>query len=304
MENDKKIQLHVVFGSTSDEEYVLPGIQKVTGAIPGLSVWVHYASADNTPEKIRELFPFLRQIQASPKVFISGAGLSNALTSTMKSYAWVEDLVIGIPITDSSSGGLSSVYSTFEKPPLNPVLGVGINNTYAALNIAYKFLTREKSKVIVLGTLDLQSKCNLIGLSYDMDGSNISEDDIIIKPFYHIGSHLDEIVSLDDKLSRGGGIQIVFDTAKLDPAITEPNTLYMADLRGSYFTDYMQFLKRDLKSTGFVGTGRYENAVYMAAILNRDKKALDYLSMEKEKKEKTLGDEKGLLVEGGNVTKL
>jgi len=113
------MKLNVIFGSTSDEDKVLPGLQEATKAIKDLEVEVQYASADNTPAKVDALMT-LQSSEEGKKAYISGAGMSNVLTGVVKTYGTLKDIVIGIPITDPEIDGLSSIFSTSEKPPLNP----------------------------------------------------------------------------------------------------------------------------------------------------------------------------------------
>jgi len=115
------MKLEMMFGSPSDELYVLPGIQRFTAEHPDIAVGVHYASADNTPGKVQDKAQQIWRSE-SPKVLISGAGMSNVLTGVVKQYANIEDLVIGIPIYDEATKGLSSFLATSERPPRNPVL--------------------------------------------------------------------------------------------------------------------------------------------------------------------------------------
>jgi len=309
------MKLCVVFGSTSDEKKILPGIQKATEEIPDLDVELIYASADNTPHKVQETFEKIRKqfrvehptIKDSPGVFISGAGMSNVLTGVSRQYANIEDLVIGVPITDSSTNGLSSFLSTVEKPPRNPVLAVGLNDIYSALNIAYRFLKdpdQERQIVVydpagpLLDDLDeqigkLKEKLKDFNLPFSDLKAIIDEDlnphDIILtvasihRLFYARG--------LDEKLGKErmeGAIQVVV------PVYPKPNEIY-GFTQGLGDTDY----------TGFVGSGSagYTNAAIVAAQLTRNKEALATIAKQKQDKTVSLGAHKGYVLRGGEIVK-
>ena len=107
------MNLQMIFGSTSDKDKVLPGIQKFTQEHPEVVVDVHWASADNTPEKVRKIMEIIASpVLSLPYAFISGAGMSNVLSGFVKQYTDIHDLNIGVPISDSATGGLSAILST------------------------------------------------------------------------------------------------------------------------------------------------------------------------------------------------
>jgi phosphoribosylcarboxyaminoimidazole (NCAIR) mutase len=358
------MKFDVIFGSTSDEEKVLPGIVRATKDIPGLEVMVHYASADNTPNKVQELMQFLaedvesREIMlqdeyhrvekekndpTSPwlyalakkeckdgkislgrfegrRVFISGAGMSNVLTGVVKTYARPEDVVIGIPITDNSTRGMSALLSTSEKPLLNPVLTVGLDNSYAAFNIAYRILQGfdpEKGVVIAgsstgdikpEGIVELEKVLTSMGIKYthvsnivyegegdafdeDVVGARVADvkpDDLVISVFDY-GSYLSHI---DEKLRKGKGIQIgVFPHPPKED-----------------FNSYLKHCKLDgTETTGIVGAQSYENAAVIAAQILQHGKALGYIFNKKHGEDgraTKLEKHQGLYVVNGEVKKL
>jgi phosphoribosylcarboxyaminoimidazole (NCAIR) mutase len=292
------MRLDIIFGSNSDEGKVLPGIVRATQQIPGLEVMVHYASADNTPDKVKKTVSMIKQsdyVFATPKIFTSGAGMSNVLTGVVRADATLNDLVIGVPITDSVTDGVSSVLSTSEKPPLNPVLTVGLNNTYAAINIAYRFALQKFENVSVLGHHPIHdAQSNEIYKAFDVfklvtrvktrrGVHEISPNDVVVS-VYDLDCPL--IQEVDERLRAGNGVQVFCSLEK-------PSDL----VRYSHCLDRTE-------ATGLVSATGYKNAVMMAAQLLRYQPALDVIAEMKDKKAKELEGHKGLYVKGGEVTKL
>jgi phosphoribosylcarboxyaminoimidazole (NCAIR) mutase len=298
-------ELNIIFGSDSDEKKILPGILRAVNEIPFINaVRVHYASADNTPDKVEETIKHIQEKTSSPRVYLSGAGMSNVLTGVVKTKGEISDLMIGIPIDDKNTFGVSSFLSTSEKPPLNPVISVGLNNTYAALNIASKFLNGlEKSEIKLIGEIHskddelniakIEEILKTANISYELmtlkSKSKVEKDDVVITPYFASSVSLGRI---DDILSDGKGVQIaVYNTPVLD------------------WNNHISRFK-ELNSTGFVSIGSYKNAAIVASQLTRNKSALDYFKKEKEKKTASLNENKGFIVtedkgyvnlnEGGN----
>jgi len=259
-------ELTMVFGSDSDEKKILPGIIRATKEIKGLKVRVHYASADNTPEKVDKV---LYIPDEEPVPVITGAGMSNVLTGVAKVKATLYDLVIGVPITDSATGGLSSLLSTSEKPPLNPVLMVPLDNTYAAAQIAVRYINKRYGGVVVADNsaclsnpvsadsiADMEKQLTKLGIDCQVyTPADINPDDIVITVFSHhnlIDKNYYEgtqaMNAIDRRLRAGRGIQI---------GVREKAEVKRWDA-------YMNCLQ-DLEVTGIVGIGRYENAAMVAA---------------------------------------
>jgi phosphoribosylaminoimidazole carboxylase PurE protein len=280
--------IHAIFGSPSDEEKILPGIVQATRELP-VEVRVDYASADNTPQKVDDIARRLEDERE--RVVISGAGLSNVLTGAIKAAMSLHVVHIGVPIYDSSSFGLTALLSTAEKPPMNPVLCVGINNTYAAVNIAYRFL-QGLSKV-VLSIPDRYSEKsrqgvetlgeNLLGLGIPFEQVQKLEephrDAVVITPFdYHA-------LSFGDKdVMKGRGVQIGVSCADVN------------ENPGEY-----RHILDDTYATGIVSSQGYLNAVMMAALLTSNLSALGKLRDKKGQKTIYLAAHSGLIVKGGEV---
>lgn len=283
--------IHAIFGSTSDEEKVLPGIIRAAAELP-VEVRVHYASADNTPQKVDDISNYLRDNKA--RVVISGAGLSNVLSGVVKAAMPFDVVHIGVPIYDSSSNGLTALLSTAEKPPMNPVLCVGINNTYAAVNIANRFLEGLQDVVIYqsndiiesdarrTGMKELRKAFDELGIPYKVSKfSEIQQDAVIVNPFDYIS-----LGDVDRILAEGRGVQIGVSCA----GIHENPGEYGHCLDNTY-------------ATGIVSSKGYANAVHMAALLTRNLDVLLNLATKKAEKVSKLLGHNGLTVKGGEVFK-
>ncbi|MBI2129036.1 AIR carboxylase family protein [Candidatus Woesearchaeota archaeon] len=285
-------RLNVIFGSISDEEKVLPGVVRATKNIPELEVVVHYASADNTPVKVETIMSALSS-QKGKKVYISGAGMSNVLTGVVRRYAALNDLVIGVPIKDKVTDGESSFLSTAEKPPLNAVLTVGLDNSYAALNIGHRFLNgRFNNDVVVLDNdginkiqMDELKKC-LCDLKIDYKISDkIDKDDIVITVFGDMRGYLHYV---DNILRKGSGVQI---------GVRHQNN--------SNASEYKERLgEKEIETTGIVSAASYINAVQIVAQLTQHCYALKIIKEKKQAKMDDLNKHRGLLVINGEITKL
>jgi phosphoribosylaminoimidazole carboxylase PurE protein len=291
-------RIEMIFGSKSDYDLVMPGIVKATEDIKGLDVVVHWASADNTPEKAEKIAKMLESYSAERGIpFISGAGMSNVLTGTLKKYAGLHNLVIGVPIEDSDTDGLSSLLSTCHKPKLNPVLAVGINNSYAAVNIAARFINSEYEKVFVLGK-NVAKELTELGIAYEVaDGpikKTIKPDDLVITVYDHyntknpqMGPRSDTLRDVDEVLRKGAGIQV---------GVREKGSITRYD----YFMDCLD----GTEATGIVSPGIYKNAVQIAAVIMRHDGALKKIDEEKKTKSDKLRKEPSLLVRDGEVEEL
>jgi phosphoribosylcarboxyaminoimidazole (NCAIR) mutase len=243
-------------------------------------------------------------------------------------------LVIGVPIKDSKTNGLSSILSTSEKPPRNPVLTVGLNDTYSALLIAYRFMKREFNDKLVIATdinLDgrriteetiknhpvkgrvtgilsdakydqehchevlekLKKSLDGLGLPYDIRkrDASLSRDDIVITlsgDRMPSGTCRKIVGDIDNLLKKGKGIQIVVNYRH--SATSKTDLSYSGIGHGGV--------------TGFVGVQAYQNAAWVAAQFLGYEPALETMILEKVKKRESLESHRGLLVKGGEVTKL
>ncbi len=281
---------NITFGSDSDKDKVYPGVVRYSIEHPEESIIVHFGSADNTPEKVDHIFNFL--VSEKTDVFMSGAGMSNVLTGVMKAKAEFDDLIIGIPISDSTTGGLSSLLSTSEKPPLNPVLTVGINNTYAALNISKRYHSLDGGNVLVLSNagrinyeVDEKSidkvaeQLDNFRIGYRVAGINsVRKDNIVITVFKHYNetmpvSKLESNIlrRVDKRLGKGNGIQV----GVREKDMVKRFDCYMECLDGIY-------------STGIVNIGGYSNAAQVAGILQGNVKSLNIINRKKKEKREYL----------------
>ena len=302
-------KIDMIFGSTSDESKVMPGVIEYSKANPDADICVHWASADNTPDKVDAIMNDITKGTRRPMPLISGAGMSNVLTGVVKQYAEIDDLVIGIPIFDEEMHGLSSILSTGEKPPRNPVLAVPLNGSYTAANIAYKFLKGGFDKVCVPMIPELpqaERHCahdfpkardemlQMLG-KYGIEATavpveNLKGDELVISPFCRMTVYgADRHIRQTDRiLSKGKGIQI---------AVAEPG------YKARNYDSYAEYFNPELRSTGYVTAGQYLNAVMVAAQILGHKDALNKIGLERADKARKLADEPMHAVKKGVVTK-
>jgi len=235
------MRINMVFGSSSDRKKVLPGIETFVADHPDIKIRGLYASADNTPNKVRRIArelwgnhadeiidaiddfedPEAQAVAAAlqtvasearerdPQVIISGAGMSNVLTGVLKGYGrGTVDLVIGVPITDSKTDGLSSILSTMEKPPRNPVLATPLNGTYTAANIAARFMNQRYDRVVMVrpGPGEMGEELDKWGIPYELvEEDELSPDALVVTTFSVAGTYtkreLEKIKRIDEKLA-------------------------------------------------------------------------------------------------------
>lgn len=298
-------EIEMIFGSQSDKDKIQPGIIRFSKEHPDIKIVGWYASADNVPEKVAELVAKYSNPDREPAAVISGAGMSNVLTGVIKTHMLHDDLNIGVPISDSVTRGLSSLLSTDEKPPLNPVLAVGMNNTYAAANIAYRFALGGQGRVVVLGnegrgreqvkqeSIDkLAKELAGLGIEYQVAGlDSVKKDDLVLTIYttfnqIHPYNQVDDVLlmNVDQALRQGRGIQI---------AVREKEPIKRWD-------QYMESLE-GTEATAVVSIGVYKNAAMVAAQIMRNEKALEIIKKEKNKKVRTFEENPGFYVQAGVV---
>jgi len=301
-------RIDMIFGSTSDEGKVMPGIIDFSKANPDTEIYVHWASADNTPEKVKEIMDKITKGPRKAMPLISGAGMSNVLTGIVRTYARIDDLVIGVPISDKEMQGLSSILSTGEKPPRNPVLTVPLDGSYTAANIAYKFLNGKFNGVFVPvlpempespGGNDIKPErekilkllSQYVIAADTIPISKLEGDELVISPFYRMNIYAADrhIREIDARLSKGTGIQI---------GVANPGH------KTRDYASYAEYFNPELRSTGYVTAGQYINAVIVAAQIMGHKNALAMIEGEKKEKAQKLAEEPMHAVKGGAVTKI
>ena len=289
----------MIFGSDSDWDKVKEGVTVATKCISGLEVEVDFASADNTSVKVDRIASKIKCESIRNKVYISGAGMSNVLTGVLKSQANLGDLIIGIALDDSKTYGMSSWLSTSEKPPGNPVLMVGLNDSYSALNISYRFLSGiDKNEVVVFGGTGereifpsdrskLEDSLEEIELHYQVKKLNqLDADDIVLTVFSMVDHEQGKgyLNLVDNVLRKGQGIQI----GMAGTNIGLPSAHYLHCLINT-------------ETTGIVGIQAYQNAAHLAARIIRDENSLSIIGQKKNEKAHKLNQHPGLLVSGGEV---
>ena len=267
----------MLFGSPSDETKVMPGIQRFVEEHPEVNVSVDYASADNTPDKVDTILSeLLGELGREPAVIISGAGMANVLTGVAKTYTNINDLNIGIPITDSKWDGLSSLLSTVEKPPRNAVVATPLNGgSYTAANIAHRFQLQQFGRVVIydpehMTTADtVQENFTKYGMETEIvhDSEEINSDDLVVTPYLGYVSEGSILQSIDSILREGTGVQIGFwDT---EPDFNEDTS------------EYLKLMNLPLSTTGYTTAGNKHNVVLAVAQLTRHQPALARFAEEK-----------------------
>jgi phosphoribosylcarboxyaminoimidazole (NCAIR) mutase len=303
---ENTLLLQMVFGSTSDNDKIMPGIKRATKDIPDLEIIVHYASADNTPQKVEQIGTKYAGTTVNGhltgKPWISGAGLSNVLTGVLKQYAAFEDLNIGVPI----SGGKfpeASLLSTSEKPGYNPVFTVGYNNTFAAANIATRYVRTTPERLVVYNPLspthkraqtaweqarEMEHELNIFALDYSIGGKP-QPNDCVLTIIDHCDQPVYAGVSLVDWVVRTGhGIQILVPCKNME-----------ADLKEYYLL--ASGVLSNTTSTGLVSAGSYINAAQVAATIMRNDSALKRMARRKTERADALRNEPDVRVANGQV---
>jgi 5-(carboxyamino)imidazole ribonucleotide mutase len=103
----------------------------------GLLFSVAFLSAHRTPKELQEYV--INAKRKGIKVFITGAGMSNALSGTVK--AWSENLpVIGIPLSGKILDGVDALLATLQMPPGIVVATVAIDGAQNAGILAIEML--------------------------------------------------------------------------------------------------------------------------------------------------------------------
>ncbi len=249
-EKNKKILL--ALGSPSDGKRLL-GDKRLAEIVDserfkGVEVYLSIASAHRTPltviehacgirfkesknpvnfEEIElgdEYHINLTKISGKYDIVIAGAGLANGLVSAHKAYAHRDTIVIGLPIFDSATQGLTSLLSTQEMPPGCPVGTVGIDRIDAAVDLALDLATREYEKILIINSaLEINSpnyddkcaeKLSSLGVKFELKNTHTElahlHDDPEFKKYKNKNVL---ILSPYDVLVRGAENQKVSDKA-------------------------------------------------------------------------------------------
>ncbi len=137
-----KPQILIALGSPSDKK-LLAKLALDESVDYHLSI----ASAHRTPDTV-ELHS--KQLSCFPwDAIVAGAGLTNALLSEYLRRAEPKTIVIGLPVTDTETKGLSSLLSSQELPPGYPAAAVAVDELGRAAKIAAQLTTGGYDKVVI-----------------------------------------------------------------------------------------------------------------------------------------------------------
>ena len=285
------MRLDMIFGSDSDEGKVQPGIARFSGEHHDVEVSVDYASADNTSKKLHRILIELcgdPDEERDPHVLISGAGMSNVLTGVAKIYGQPNDLNIGVPIGGGAWGGLSSLLSTGDKPPLNPVLTVPLNGSYTALNLARKFLLNPSWRgVTVVDTANSGAHKSLTEelSKYEIRfkvvrPEGVQPSELTLTPV-SLTENIDYLKQIDEVLREGSGMQVAVPL--------QVNLGVIAQAMG-----YLRVMEEPLEATGYVNVDGFRNAAVVTAQIMRNAGALENIAAARHLKFEGDGEKVGL----------
>lgn len=211
-------------------------------------------------------------------VVIAGAGLANGLVSAHKAYAHRDTIVIGLPIFDSATQGLTSLLSTQEMPPGCPVGCVGVDRIDAAVDMALDLATKSYKKIIIvkepslinedvdftkannekeiskciekLKTLDIENEVSVNDLN------SIEKDAIAIFPYNNI------LLNTQERKFELVYIKMLDEVNKKNPGITIAG--YCGEINQVFLSTYNGDIKT-LERTMHVRFGGIENMAILAA---------------------------------------
>ncbi len=257
-------------------------------------IYVGIASAHRTPEKVEE---FARtKLGGLPwDVIIAGAGLTNALVSDYVRMADLGTIVIGLPISDKATDGLSSLLSSSELPPGYPVGCVRINCIEDALMLGYIAAKKKYDGAIVCYSLDsttfgekISSELKKLGVNNEavkhgskLDKPNqliisamgpiILDEELVISGYPHsISAH-----SKTEVLAYVEAIQDNRDHNTLNVGILNPTNvaIYAAKIIGRKNLEILENIKNELVK----GRQKYEGhkQLHMLKDLNDLKKLIE-----------------------------
>ena len=126
----KKIQVGIVYGSSSDEE-VMQNCADVFDSM-GVGYEKNVMSAHRTPEVVKNYAQTAKE--RGLKVIIAGAGLAAHLAGAVAANTILP--VIGVPLAAGTLGGLDALLATVQMPPGVPVATVAIGK-HGAKNAAW-----------------------------------------------------------------------------------------------------------------------------------------------------------------------
>jgi 5-(carboxyamino)imidazole ribonucleotide mutase len=136
IENNDKVLVSIIAGSTSDKE-VYEKTEKILRE-NNIKYDLQILSAHRNPEKLDQYIK-----SSNSLIYIAIAGLSAALPGVIASKT--NRPVIGVPVS-AKLGGLDALLSIVQMPPGVPVATVGIDRGENAAYLAIKILNLLKEK--------------------------------------------------------------------------------------------------------------------------------------------------------------
>ncbi|MFH1588481.1 MAG: AIR carboxylase family protein [Candidatus Diapherotrites archaeon] len=225
----------ILFGSGSDSKVFEPLVQEMKSK--GLEFELRILSAHKTP---KELARVLKETNAD--IFLCGAGLSAALPGVVASETIKP--VIGIPCLGAFDG-MDALLSVIQMPPQIPAIGVGIEETKNAAELAEKYLNEKINSITLIKGNTEQEK-----MLYEKSKTFLNE----------LGIEFEEKEL--NEVKEDENIHLVFkEINNLNELNNSKGTLLVTPVKNKCsYEDAKELLKNSSKHF-FVGLNNYRNAV-------------------------------------------
>ena len=274
-------ELLYVIGSPTDEDKVKPGLQRAADEHPSTLVKIVPASAHRTPKLVAQYAEDYAK-HSGLRAILSGAGMSNGLSGDISARHLPLNMVnIGIPVSDTCWNGLSSLLSTGELPPGFPIVCVGVNGSYAAVNIANTIIAEDARSglegyqriPVIVKKAPSASDEALAGLETALENIGV--------PFERVDNFQERGLCLhliDPNDTTDSGIFLV------DEQMHDAAGIQLMVFEKKPVKDPYRFMARlhDLTATGTVHVGGYKNAAQAAAQITNNMEALAIVDHGKE----------------------
>lgn len=144
-----KPKILIALGSPSDKKLL-----EQVSLDDACEYYLSIASAHRTPETVTK-----HAVVHKWDAIIAAAGLTNALVNEYVKQALSETLVVGVPVDDAATNGLSSLLSSQELPPGYVVGTVGVNQLGKAVELAKKLLVHKYDRICLWYAGDVEKQC-------------------------------------------------------------------------------------------------------------------------------------------------